>query len=615
MKTIIHLFFASVLLIAATAVSAQECAKEILAKAKEASGGAAWDGVSSFHTKANIKVGGLAGPVESWEDVIAGRYFSTFELGAFTGAQGFDGKTIWSQDSSKQARADEGGDAREGAMNDAYRRSMAYWFPQRWEGQIEEPVEKQQDGRKFYVIKITPQGGRPFEIWVDAASYLIDRTVEKTALETRTTYFSDYREISGVKIPFFSRSTNGEERYDQLITVEKVELNVPLKDEMFRMPPPPAPDFVIAEGKTSTAVPFELMNNHIYTKVKLNGKGPFQFLCDTGGSNILTPELAKELGLKSEGALQARGVGEKSEDIGLTKVETLEIGEVTLSNQVFAVFDLSALADVEGLPIQGLVGYEVFKRFAVLVDYEQSRLTLMLPSSFSYAGGGTAVPFKFNGGIPQVEGEIDGIPGKFDIDTGSRTSLTILAPFAEKHNLKARFGPKFEAVTGWGVGGPARGLVSRASLLKLGNVAVENPVTEISVQTKGAFTDPYVAGNVGGGVLKRFNIIFDYDRHQLIFERNANFSLPDDYDRAGIWLNLANGVFKVMDVVAGGPAGEAGLKAGDSILAINGKTPAELSLPAVRTMLKSSPPGTNIRLLVLSGDKKQELAITLRDLI
>jgi hypothetical protein len=615
MKRIFSFIFLTVIVIAANIGAASENAKEILARAKQASGGAAWDSVRSIYTKGKITTGGLNGTGESWEDILTGRAFSRFELGPMTGAQGFDGKVLWSQDSSKQVSAEEGGDAREGAINEAYRRCMAYWFPERWEGNIEYFGEKQESNRQFRIIRITPKDGRPFDIWIDATTYLFDRIVEKTAMETRTTFLSDYRQVSGVKVPFFSRSTNGEERYDQLGTTEKVEFNVPLKDEMFRMPLPPAPDFVIAGGKTSTTIPFELHNNHIYMQAKLNGKGPFELLCDTGGANIVTPELAKEIGLKYEGVLQARGVGEKSEDVALTKIQTLQVGEATLSDQVFAVYPLSTLQNVEGLPMHGLIGYEVFKRFVVKIDYENSRLTLMMPSSFSYSGSGTAVPFKFNGHVPQVEGEIDAIPGKFDIDTGSRTSLTILAPFAEKHNLKAHYGAKVQAVVGWGVGGPARGLVTRANVLKLGNVTVENPLTELSLQTKGAFTDPYVAGNVGAGVLKRFNIIFDYNRQQLIFERNANYSLPDNYDRAGMWLNQENGAFQVVDVVAGGPAEEAGLKSGDSILAVDGKTPAQLSLLAARTKFKSDPPGTKVRLLVLSGGNKKELTITLRDLI
>jgi hypothetical protein len=47
---------------------------------------------------------------------------------------------------------------------------------------------------------------------------------------------------------------------------------------------------------------------------------------------------------------------------------------------------------------------------------------------------------------------------------------------------------------------------ARARALRLGPVEVRDVITEISRQTKGAFTDPYVAGNVGAGVLKRFNL-------------------------------------------------------------------------------------------------------------
>jgi membrane-associated protease RseP (regulator of RpoE activity) len=171
-------------------------------------------------------------------------------------------------------------------------------------------------------------------------------------------------------------------------------------------------------------------------------------------------------------------------------------------------------------------------------------------------------------------------------------------------------------VTGWGVGGPARGLIVRAGELKLGGVTVRGPVADLSLQKRGAFVDPYVAGNVGAGVLQRFNIVFDYGKQQLIFEPNANFSRPDLYDRSGMWLNLEKGAFKVIDVVAGGPAAQAGLKNGDSILTIDGKNPGDLSLATARLKLKSDPPGTRVRLRVRSGSEpEREVTITLRDLI
>ncbi len=597
------------------AAAVPQCAQEILAKAKQAAGGVAWDAIHTTYSKGKVTTSGLTGQAESWEDNVTGRYVEKYQLGPTSGAEGFDGKLVWSQDSSGEPRAEGAENARQGAADEAYRSSMAYWFPQRWPAQIECPGKQEEQGKSFYVLRITPQGGRPFDLWIDATTYLFDHTVEKADIETRTTYFSDYRTVKGVKVPFAVRSTNGETQYDQYFTLEKVEFNAPIQEAQFRMPQPPPPDFAIAGGKSSTTVPFELFNNHIYVEVKLNDKGPFRVLCDTGGANIVTPTLARELGLKSEGALQGRGVGEKSEDVGLVKMQSLGVGEATLSNQVFAVFPMETFSAVEGIPINGLIGYEVFKRFVARVDYEHHLITLTVPSAFAYKGDGTAVPFQFNAHIPQVDGEIDGIQGKFDIDTGSRSSLDLLGPFVEKHGLEAHYGAKLEAVTGWGVGGAARSLVTRAKVLRLGKVEVKEPITELTLQKKGAFVSPYVAGNVGAGVLKRFNITFDYQHQQLIFEPNANYGKPDVFDRSGMWLNQSGETFEVMDVIAAGPAASAGLKTGDKVLAIDGRPVSQLSLAAVREQFKSQPPGTKLRLSIQSGKQKRDVDLVLKDLV
>ena len=597
------------------AVAAPQCAVEVLEKAKQASGGDAWDAIRTTYTKVKVTTGGLSGPAESWEDNLTGRYVEKYQLGPASGADGFDGKVVWSQDSSGEPRPEDAEGARKEAADEAYRKTMAYWFPQRWPAKIECLGTKEEQGKRFDVLRITPQEGRPFDLWIDATTHLFDRTVEKGEIETRTNYFSDYRTVAGVKLPFAIRSTNGEEKYDQTIAVEKVEFNVPVQGALFRMPEPPPPDFAIAGGKSSTSVPFDLLNNHIYVRVKLNGKGPYQMLCDTGGANIITPTLAKELNLKSEGALQGRGVGEKSEDVGLVKIGTVSVDDATLSNQLFAVYPMESFAAVEGVPVDGLIGYEMFKRFVARVDYEHNVITLTLPSAFTYRGEGIVVPFKFNEHIPQVAGSIDGIPGKFDIDTGSRSSLDLMGPFVEKNNLTAHYDAKLEAVTGWGVGGAAKSLVTRAKVLRLGDVEVVNPVTELTLQQKGAFTSQYVAGNVGAGVLKRFNIIFDYPHQQMIFERNANYGQPDVFDRSGMWLNLSGEAFEVMYVIADGPSAKAGLKPGDRIIAVDGRPASEVSLPALRTRFKSEPPGTRMRLTVVTAGQRHDVDLVLKDLV
>lgn len=612
MKT---LTFAALLLLLLAAVANAEVQdpQSILARAKEAAGGKAWDDVHSLHVRAKASTGGLSGDAESWEDVRTGRFASSFALGPVTGAEGFDGTAPWTQDTSGQTRVDDSGDAREGSVNDAYRRTLSYWYPDRVKAEVAYAELKTEGELSFHVLRIVPAGGRPFDLWIDSGTFLIDRTVEKRSNETRTTFFSDYRDVDGRRFAFASRSTNGETKYDVHAAVEAIEINPAIDEARFRRPEGRTDDFTIAGGATSATVPFRLLNNHIYVQVRLNGQ-PLQMLFDTGGMNVVTPDAARRLGLKAEGAIQGRGAGEKSEDVAIARVGELQLGEVTLKNQAFFVFPLAGLAEAEGVEVDGIVGYEVLKRFIGRVEYAAERLTFTLPAAYREPAWATVVPFTFDGQTPQVQGEIDGVPGAFTIDTGSRVSLTLNRPFAEKHGLAARYGSKHEALTGWGVGGGVRSLLARARVLKLGGAEVQGPVIDMALSEKGAFANPYLAGNVGGGVLKRFDVTFDYGNQRIFLEPNANHGKPDNYDRSGMWLNREGAGFKVMDVVKEGPAAEAGLKMGDEILSIDGRSAEELGLSETRLRFKDADPGTKVKLKVRSGGAIREAVLTLRDL-
>jgi PDZ domain/Aspartyl protease len=585
---------------------------EVLARSKAAAGGAAIDAIKSTEIHWKVSTGGLDGVATTFEDSVGGRYVDRFEIGPVKGAAGFDGEKSWEQDASGQLRVEDTEDARQAAANEAYRRTYSFWTHRR-PGEIEYLREDNESGRKVHVLSVTPTGGRPFELWIDGATYYITRTVEKTAIRTVTVYFSDYSEVGGVKLAHTARVNTGEEKYDSHLTLVEQTFNG-VAATVFAMPPPPPRDFGFASG-ASTSVPFVLANNHIYVDVLLNGRGPYRLLCDTGGANIITPGLAAELGLKPEGQLEGAGVGEKSEDIGIVKVVKTDLGAAYLNNQVFYVFPMQSFAQVEGVPAVGLVGYEVFRRFVVRIDYEGSRLTLLEPSNFKYTGTGTAVQFKFNEHIPQVDGEIDGIAGKFDIDTGSRSSLDLMGPFIEKNGLEEKYQPRVEGVTGWGVGGASRSAVTRASVLKLGGVSIDKPVTELTLQTKGAFTDQYVAGNVGAGVLKRFNLVFDYGNQVIYFEPNANYAKPDVFDRSGLWINSAENGYEIVDVIAGGPAEAAGLKVGDRIRRVDGKATSEVALPALRTRFKSDAPGTKIRIEYERGGQPHDTTLVLKEMV
>ena len=608
-------WFASAVLVWSASAHADPHADEILAQSKTVMGGAAWNDVHFIRTRAQVQNSSLAGPSESLEDAISGAYVNTYTLGSFHGADGFDGKVVWNQDPSGQVAPQGGDDAHQGAVDAAYRTARAFWYPDRMPAEITYAGAKTEGAGTFEILRITPKGGRPFDMWLDAQTHLIDRIVEKAALDLNTTRYSDYRRVDGKLVPFAWRETNGDARYDTVVRVDSVAFETNAPAQAFAPPAPPKRDFGFADDRQSTTVPFKLINNHMYIEVKLNGHGPYEMLFDTGGSNAIVPTLAHRLGLKLEGAFQSRGTGDATLDVAATSVDRVQIGDAFLDRQTFASAPLEAFGNVEGVPFMGIVGYEIFKRFVVRTDYEAQQVTLIEPQGFVYHGSGKRVSFQLKDTIPIVPGDIDGIPGIFQLDTGSRTTLDLMSPFVVKNNLVARYDAKLQAVNGWGVGGSERAWIVRAHHFTFGGVTIDEPVVGLSQSAVGSGAEAYTAGNVGAGVLKKFDIVWDYPRNEIYFTPNRHYAEEDVYNRAGLWANLGGDGFDVIDVFAGSPAAESGLQKGDRIVAVDGRqAQRDITLPEFRARMREAP-GTVLTLDIERNGQRLQVALKLRDLV
>lgn len=604
------------LLIPAAALAATPTTAQILARAKAASGGEAWNRVHTLRMEGTIEYGGLSGPVSELDDLETGRSVSHHTLGELKGAEGFDGKRGWNQDTGGEVSSDDSPAAKQGDVTSAYQTARAWWFPERWPAEIASEGIRKDGGMTYRLLKITPRGGRPFELWINARTYLIARIVESVGAEgfRQTTYFSDYRNVAGIKLPFKERITSWG-GYDMRLKFKQARVNVPVSNADFAMPQQHFDDFALIGGANAVTIPFELVSNHIYIHVTVNGH-PLHFLFDSGGFNVLTPEAAKRVGVSSKGAVRSGGVGKKAVSAGFGKAKSLELGgRVKLSDQVFAVIPLPGFSDIEGTQFDGLIGYEVFKRLVVRIDYADRTLTFIKPADFNPAGAGTAVPFTLLGSIPGVKGSIDGLPGEFEVDTGSRAALTLWGPFVKAHDLADRYHASGVTVIGWGVGGSSRGRVARGGVLKIGGVSVHDPLVELSTSTAGAGAAKFISGNIGGGILKHFTVTFDYAHQRMYLKPNRDNGAPMNYDRSGMWVNARDGGFVVKAVMPGGPADKAGLKVGDLITAVNGKPSTAMSLTGFRKMLADGAPGTRIGLDIGEGAGMHRVTLVLRNLV
>jgi aspartyl protease len=578
-------------------------ASAVLQANEAAAGGDAWSGKAALTVKYTYAGQGMTGTAASTYDLNAGAFVDSSDIGPIKGANGFDTKEAWAQDMSGAVTPQAGGDTRQLAINEAYRDANLWWRVDHGGASISSRGARSEGGTTFDVLTVAPRGGKPFDAWFDSKTHLLARTVEVQGFQTITTYFSNYQSIDGVKIAAKQLVDDGTgEQYRQTYTLSSARFIPGRALAAYAAPKVALTDARITNGSGRTTVPFQLLNNHIYADVLVNGKGPFLFIFDTGGHDLLMPDTAKTLALTVEGASPGTGAGEGVVTTGFTRDVSFRIGDLVIKNRAIAVLPIAS-REIEGFEERGMVGFDVFRRFVTVIDYGRKTLTFIDPARFDPQGAGTAVPFVFYNHLPQVEGSFEGKPAKFDIDTGSRVELTLTKPFVDADHLIAKHPKGVTAVDGWGVGGRSIDYITRGAELTLGPVKVEHLVVGLATQGKGAFSDSNYQGNVGTALLKRFVVTFDYDR-QIMYLKALPAPVADTgtFDRAGFWINSSPKGFKIADLTPGGPA-------------IDGVAAASLTLSDARRRLRDDKAGTVVTLTVARGSEQREVALTLADQI
>lgn len=137
-------------------------------------------------------------------------------------------------------------------------------------------------------------------------------------------------------------------------------------------------------------VPFDLLKTqHIVVTVKINGKGPYRLIFDTGAPmNLLSTKVAKESGVLADAAKMAVPglLGVQSARMG-----TLEVGDVKAENLTTMIMDHPVVAAIDKAlgPVQGIVGLPFFGKYRLTIDYQTREMTF-LPGTFKtpeVAGG------------------------------------------------------------------------------------------------------------------------------------------------------------------------------------------------------------------------------------
>jgi hypothetical protein len=289
--------------------------------------------------------------------------------------------------------------------------------------------------------------------------------------------------------------------------------------------PPSAPEPIV--------IPFELSERgHIFLHVRVNNSEPLWFILDSGsGDTVLNNRLVKKLNLRIEAEGEAAGAGGEQAAV-LTTGVSLDVSGVRLARQKIPAIDFERLEKSIGREIDGMLGYDFIRRFVVEVNYDALTMKVHKATGYRYRGSGQVMPVTTEADHPHINLQVtlpgrDPLAGKVIVDGGAGgVTLEFSNSFVASHKLLQSI-QILETKSLAAIGGTHTISYARGESIQLGRLQLTNPIIGFSQTPHGSQNRANIAGLIGTKLLRRFTIIYDDQRHRIIFEPNQSFSIPE----------------------------------------------------------------------------------------
>jgi hypothetical protein len=521
-----------------------------------------------------------ASPTDEMLDLRSGRFRSESRDGPLIASNGYD-RAAWAARAGIVSLVDLPPLAAD-ARTDAFVRTQA-WLSDHVAARYRLVGRRTEAGRSFLVVRAVPAGGAPVELWFDARTLLLARTILKGEFGDKSRTYDDYRPVGGLRWPFHSVTVDAtksrtELRWDRAEGTARPDVRRPAPAALRTITRPvTVPLSTDGVGDVS----------HIVVPARIAGQ-PVNFFFDTGGSNIMSRDAAARLRLAASGGVNVGGSGASRVEARVADVSAIEVGGIALRDQQFLVLPLPLhfARPRAGLEVDGLVGFEWLALCRIAIDYQALRMTLS-PFAASPVPG-AALPFTSDGEHPFVRARVDGVEGWFAIDTGDTGGVTIFQNFARQHHLFARGGSE---TRGSGLGGEDRERTLRARSFTIAGTTIADPIVSVPAATAGDFAGRSIAGNIGAGILSRFTLTIDSRAHTITFRPNSRLHAPFRSNHFGLTARQnGQGSFEIAAVAAGSPAATAGLTVGERIVSADGRAGDTLGLMDMIALLDREAP-------------------------
>lgn len=422
--------------------------------------------------------------------------------------------------------------------------------------------------------------------------------------------------------------------------------------------------FELEEGKHVHKLKFQLINNVVILPIEVNGS-KLSFILDTGVSTPILFNLSGQdsVQINDVSEVKLKGLGAGNSIIGLSsKGNIFKIGKINNNQQsLFVVLDKDInFSTTFGIPIHGIIGYDLFRDFVVDINYSNKIIKFYDPKHYTpkLSKRHQVLPLDIDKKRAYVTGDVffnDGVqvPVRLLVDTGSSDAIWLFEDSNKGIDVPIK---NYDDFLGKGLNGDIFGKRTKVEGFHLGNSKLEGTkVAFPEMETFNSINDLGDRnGSIGGEVLKKFNIVFNYPKQEIILKQNSNFKKPFKYNMSGIELmhagmryvanhiTDAKGVVKkgeeevssfgdvqilfegstrlslvpeiiISAIREGSPAQLAGLQKGDLLLSVNGKSVYRYKLQEVLGFLNERE-GKKIKLVIERSNHDVQLSFVLKKL-
>ncbi len=416
---------------------------------------------------------------------------------------------------------------------------------------------------------------------------------------------------------------------------------------------------IASDRKSKIVIPFDLINNLIFIPITVNGVS-LNFLLDTGVQETVLFSLDdNQVNFFNVEKIKLFGLGSAESIDGLkstTNIVSVK-GLVDKNHDIYIVLDQDFnFSSNVGVPVNGIIGYHFFKNHLVEIDYERKKIIVYkdnLKLVKRIANKFESFDISLEKNKPYTYANIlmenAKIPVKLLIDTGNSDAIWLFP----QHNKTFQI-PKmnFDDYLGRGFSGDIFGKRARISALQFKSFQFVNPLVAFpdaqSISKVAMVQDR--SGSVGGEILKRFSVVFDYRRNKFYLRKGNLYDVPFHYNMSGIevqhdgltWIEEQvvlkttaektvyqtsqsnkdsfrykfelKPVFAISNVRENSPGAIAGLMKDDLILSINNRPGYKFTLEEIVTLFKSEE-GKIIRLTVERDGKPLKFMFRLKRLL